>query len=111
MVQLRRRNGFERAGTLSVRELGLPVQRARELVSCAAWRRVAGEAIASRTSVRIRRGVLEIRVSDEHWAATLTDLIPRIAGRLAADYPDLGVRKFRLIRAGSPETAGAVPLD
>lgn len=93
----RRRRRFERAGRLVVDELGLPRKRARELALCTAWLDVAGEALARRaTPIAIRRGVLELAVADERWVDTLRQLIPRLAGRLAGRYPELGVRRFRV---------------
>lgn len=108
----RRVRGFERAGSLPPGQLGLPAGRARELVLQRAWRRVAGEAIARRAiALHIRRGVLEIAVADAHWAATLTELIPRLAGRLAASFPELGVRKFRLRREGDDRRPPATVIE
>jgi hypothetical protein len=102
----RRHRGFERAGRVPARELGLPRAQAAQLVLAAEWRRVAGAAIAQRASaIAIRRGVLEIELHDERWRETLTSLLPNLASRLATRCPDLGVRKF-LLRAGDsrPET-------
>jgi len=73
---------------------------------------VAGEAIARRAPARgIRRGVLEVEVPDERWASTLRDLIPRLAGRLSAAFPDLGVKKLRLLLPGvtGKPKASAIP--
>lgn len=112
MTTRRGQRGFRRAGELSADRLEMPVARARELRLATAWRKVAGEAIAHRAPVRgIRRGVLEIEVPDERWASTLRELIPRLAGRLAGGYPDLGVKKLRLRLAGEVETprARAIP--
>ena len=107
MVLSRRRRGFERAGRLPASQLGLPTRLAKELLLAAAWRHVAGETIARRATVRLSRGVLEIRVPDEHWATMISELIPRIAGRMAAAYPELGVRRFRMRREGDSTPARA----
>lgn len=81
--------------------MGLPAQRAKALLVSYAWLRVAGSALASKAPAgRLHRGTLEIEVADPRWAAALTRLLPRLAGRLAASFPDLGVRKFRLRVAG-----------
>jgi len=94
----RRDRGFERAGRLPADQLGVPRARGRELVLDRAWRQVAGEAVARRAVARrVVRGVLEVEVDDERWVETLGHLVPRLAGRLAARYPELRVRKFRLI--------------
>ena len=94
----RRDRGFERAGRLPADQLGLPRARGRELVLARAWRRVAGEVVARRAVARrVARGVLEVEVDDERWIETLGPLVPRLAGRLAAHYPDLRIRKFRLV--------------
>ena len=110
----RRRNGFERVGHTAAGELGLPRKRARELVLLAAWREVAGEALARRARPSaVTRGVLELAVEDERWIDTLRGLIPRLAGRLAARHPELGVRRFRVRRAGvgRAELTGDLVLD
>ncbi len=111
MAQGRRRRGFERVGRLPASQLGLPPRLARELLLAAAWLHVAGETIAGRAAVQVRRGVLEIRVQDERWAAMISELIPRIAGRMAAAYPQLGVRKFRMQRAGDGRPARATTIE
>ncbi len=112
MGQGRRRRGFEHVGRLSASQLGLPPRLARELLLATAWRRVAGETIARRAAaVRVRRGVLEIRVPDEHWATMISELIPRLAGRMAAAYPELGVRKFRMQREGSSTPTRATTIE
>jgi hypothetical protein len=94
----RRDRGFERVGGLPADQLGLPRARGRELVLDRAWRQVAGEAVARRAVARrVVRGVLEVEVDDERWIETLRPLVPRLAGRLAGQYPELRVHKFRLI--------------
>ena len=98
MAQGRRRRGFEHVGRFPASQLGLPPRLARELLLATAWRHVAGGTIARRVTVRVSRGVLEIRVPDEQWATMISELIPRIAGRMAAAYPQLGVRRFRVQR-------------
>lgn len=110
MAQGRRRRGFERVGCVPASQLGLPSRLAQELLLAAAWRHVAGETIARRTAARVSRGVLEIRVPDEHWATLISELIPRIAGRLAAAYPELQVRKFRMQREGNRTPARATTI-
>ncbi len=99
MPTRRRHRGFERAGHVPAGTLGLSLARSRELALAGAWVRVAGETLARHaTPLRVRGGVLEIRVEDERWLPPLRALIPRLAGRLAAEYPGFGVRKFRLRR-------------
>ena len=106
MYPKRRRKGFERAGSFRPDQLGLPARQARELLLALGWLRVAGEGIARHaTPIHVRRGVLEIVVRDSRWAETLRELLPGLTCRLAAAYPELGIRKFRLLEAES-EGAG-----
>lgn len=58
----------------------------------------------------MRRGVLELAFDDEHWTATVSELIPRLAGRLAAAHPELGVRRFRLLGPARDAGRMASPL-
>lgn len=107
----RNRRGFERAGALSLDRLGLPRARARELILAQAWDQVAGPALAARVrAARVQRGVLEIEVTSGRWSATLREWLPRLAGRLSRAFPELGVRKFRVLRAGSDELEPAQPV-
>ena len=102
---------FERAGRLPASQLGLPLRLAKDLLLDTAWRQVAGETIARRAAVRVRRGVLEIRATDPHWASMISELMPRIAGRLARAYPELGIRKVRVQHAGQTEPPRLVPIE
>jgi len=115
MRSRRNERGFRKAGDLRADRLEMPAARARELRLATAWQAVAGEAIARRAPARgIRRGVLEVEVPDERWASTLRELIPRLAGRLSGAYPDLGVKKLRLILpgvAGKPRAVAVSPVD
>jgi hypothetical protein len=98
----RRKRGFERAGHFSVEELGLSRKRTRALLLAVAWRRTVGEAVASRTEAKkVHRGVLEVEARDPRTAVTLRRSLPTLAGRLADRYPELGIRKCRLIEGGS----------
>lgn len=98
----RRSKGFERAGRLGLAQLSLDLPRARELVLSHAWREIAGGALSQRVqATKVQRGVLELEVSDSRWAETIAGLAPRLAGRLAARHPELGVRRFRLCRPGA----------
>jgi hypothetical protein len=107
----RRNLGFERAGRFPADQIGLARARGVELVLAAVWREVAGEAIARRTrTLRVRRGVLEVEVSDDRWLETLRPLIPRLAGRLASLRPELRVRRFRLRGQGRKAGEGASPI-
>jgi hypothetical protein len=98
MPIVRRRRGFERAGSCAPNKLGFSSARAREVKLALAWRRVAGGVLADRTpGLRVKRGVLEVEAPDRRWNETLIALLPRLAGKLAADHPELGVRKCRVI--------------
>ena len=100
----RRRRGFERAGSCAPEKLGFSSARAREVKLALAWRRVAGGVLADRTpGLRVKRGVLEVEAPDRRWNETLIALLPRLAGKLAADHPELGVRKCRVITYEAPE--------
>lgn len=103
MVVRRIRKGFKPLGQIRVRDLDVPARRAKELLLAHAWRRVAGEALFERLRARgVRRGVLEIEVGDPRWARGAGILLPKLAGRLATESPDLGVRKVRLRVSGEP---------
>jgi len=100
----RRSSGFEPAGRIGPDQLGLPKRRARELLLAVAWRRVAGERLAARAEPRrVYRGVLEVEALDADTAESLRMLLPELAGRIAAGFPALGVRKCRLIESGPDE--------
>lgn len=81
---------------MSASSLGLPSRRAKELRLVHAWGRAAGEPIVRRTEIRVRRGVLEIDVTDRTWSETLIELAPRLAARLAGQCPGLGLRRYRI---------------
>lgn len=103
-----KKSGFTELGVLRPDRLGLPKKLAREMSLQRAWAEVAGPAIARRaTPRRIRRGVLEIEVDDAGWAATLRELLPTLAGRLATRFPELGLRKCRLFVANQPDIGEA----
>jgi len=90
----RRGRGFERAGACGPGRLGL----AKELRVAAAWSSAAGAVIARRAeAVRLRAGVLEVEIADPAWGETLAALLPRLAARVAARDPDLGIARCRLI--------------
>ncbi len=92
-----------RLGELGPGSLELPERLERELLLHQAWMDVAGEALASWvTAVEVRRGILEVSAPDERWVEVLVEVLPRLVGRLAAWYPALGVRRFR-VRCGKVE--------
>jgi hypothetical protein len=112
-VRARRRSrGLERAGGLPAGELGLPLPAARELVLAHAWREIAGEAVARRVQpLRVQRGVLELAVADGAWERAIEELLPRLAGLLAARRPDLRLSRLRLHVPGAPaRTARIEPV-
>ena len=93
-----RRYGLERAGAFPEASLPFPARRRRELKLALAWRSVAGSAIAAQAPVRgIRAGTLIVETEEARWAETLRELLPRLGIRLARRYPELGVRRCRLI--------------
>ncbi|HKQ61785.1 MAG TPA: hypothetical protein VJS92_10860, partial [Candidatus Polarisedimenticolaceae bacterium] len=47
----------------------------------------------------------EIRAPDACWERALRGLLPRLAGRLAARAPELGVRRFKICAAGQTGVA------
>lgn len=97
MNRHRRASGFLALGSLHPRELGFPERRSKELRLAHAWRRVAGEPLASRArATRVVRGVLHIHVEDPRWAPVVRRVLPRLAGRLSGSFPELGVKKLRL---------------
>jgi predicted nucleic acid-binding Zn ribbon protein len=114
MAYRRRRSGLRQLSSMTAEQLGLPRRRARELDLQAAWSEAAGEAIAQRARpLRIARGVLELEVEDERWIGSLRELVPRLAGRLAARHPELGVRRLRLQCGGrrAEESFEVEPYD
>jgi len=97
MVRTRRSSGLRPLGSLSPDRLGLPGAKGRELALDHAWRSVAGLPIWRRTCrIALRRGVLDLTIDDKVWARTLNDLAPELVARLAADRPELGIRRFRV---------------
>lgn len=93
---------FERAGSADLREVGLPAREARRLRIEHAWARAAGEAVGRRARASdVKRGILEIDVDDRTWLVELRPLLPRVVARIAREFPELGVRKFRLRLEGS----------
>jgi hypothetical protein len=93
----RRKGRFLAAGELDPLQLGLPRARARELLLASAWRRTAGEALARHVGARKGRGdVLVLSVRDERWAAALGEILPSLAARLAARFPELGLARFKI---------------
>lgn len=112
MVASKRTRGFARLADVGPEELGLPAPHARRLRLAHAWAEVAGEPLASHVAaVSVRRGVLEVEAEDERWAEALADLLARLAGRLAALYPALGVRKLRIRHGQVRRPAVAVTAD
>ena len=110
----RRNRGFERCGALSVEALGLPRARARELLLAHAWQRAAGEPMAGRVQVTVRRGVLELEASDPAWHEAIERLLPELALAVVREAPSLGIRSYRLANlsgepAGKPVSLGALP--
>jgi hypothetical protein len=113
-MRIRRRSkGFEQAGTIRADQLGLPAKRARELLIARAWQRVAGDVMATSVPVAgVRRGVLEITAPDRRWADTVRPLMPRLAGRMAAELPELKIRACRLLEDGEGGApAGRIPIE
>ena len=97
MNGLRRSRGFEPLGSTGARALGLSAARANDLELQAAWRHVAGPAIARRASaVALRRGVLELSIAGPAWRRVLENLLPELGARFARHHPGLGVTRFRL---------------
>lgn len=108
----KRRQGFARLAEVGPDALGLSARRARELLLARAWIEVAGQPLASRVAaVSVRRGVLELAAEDQRWAEALADLLPRLAGRVAARHPELGVRKLRVRHGQAREPAVPVTPD
>ena len=100
MKGARRSRGFEPLGSIGAEALGLSRTRAKDLELQAAWRHVAGPAIARRASVvALRRGVLELAVAEPAWRRALLNLLPELGARFARHHPALGVTRFRLMDA------------
>lgn len=92
--------------------MGLPGTRAKELVLSRAWEEVAGPVLAAHArAVRVQRGVLEIEIADGRWSGPLIEMLPGLAARVSRVCPELGVRKFRLIRPDSNQREPAQPVE
>jgi len=97
MSVARRSRGFEPLGSTGARALGLSATRAKDLELQAAWRHVAGPAIARRAAVRaLRRGVLELSIAEPAWRRVIENLLPELGARFSRHHPALGVTRFRL---------------
>lgn len=84
-------------GATGVRALGLSATRAKDLELQAAWRQVAGPAMARRATVLgLRRGVLELSVAGPAWRRVLENMLPELGARFTRHHPALGVTRFRL---------------
>jgi predicted nucleic acid-binding Zn ribbon protein len=93
----RRLRGFEPLGSAGAGALGLAASRVKDLELRAAWRRVAGPAIARHATVTsLRRGVLELAVRDPGWRRALENLLPELGARFARHHASLGVTRFHL---------------
>ena len=106
MFPRKRKRDFAALGQLGWDRLGLPARRARELGLAVAWRDVAGEAIARRAvPLVIRRSVLDVRLADADpgWIDTLKEVLPELARRISAEFPELRVRGIRLLSASGEE--------
>jgi hypothetical protein len=68
----------------------------RRLAAEAAWREAAGPALAARSRVRLAApGVLEVRVPDEHWRATVAGLEASLLASLQQKVGGEGLRRLR----------------
>jgi len=95
---------------VDLRSAGLPAREARKLLVERAWSDAAGEGIARRArALDVKRGILEIEVTERAWARELAPLLPRIASRIARGFPELGVRKFRVRMGEEVLAAPAAP--
>jgi hypothetical protein len=104
MRSTRRSHGFEPLGASGAHGLGLSAARARSLELQAAWRHVAGAALAERAvALLVRRGVLELAVADPAWRRAVEHLLPELGARLAREHPDLGVTRFRFVDSARAE--------
>jgi hypothetical protein len=98
MIAGRSARGFIRAADMDIDRIGLSKVRTRALKLEIAWHRAAGKAVAGRARpLHVRRGVLHVRVDDPRWLEVLKNMIPSLAGRMAAACPELKIRKYRLV--------------
>jgi hypothetical protein len=96
------KKSFVSLGKFPAERLGLSPSRSDELRLLQAWSRAAGSRLAAKaTPLKVRRGVLELRMTanDDAWCHTLFDVIPGLAASIAAAHPALGVKAVRLLRA------------
>jgi len=109
--RFRRGRGFERVGKLPAHGLGLPVGRAKELRLAHAWRRIAGETMARHARARrVLRGILEVEVDERSWYDAVEPLLGSLARELAETCPELGIRRYRLLRADARSLPEPSPL-
>lgn len=106
MSSSRRRKGFERAGELRPAELGLKRPQSRRLQLALAWKEVAGAALSQGVHVELARGLLDVAVSTPEMLSMLEPVAAEIAGRIAGQFPTLGVKRFRVHLADSREPGG-----
>jgi hypothetical protein len=97
MTERPSRLGFVRLGEIPATDLDLPRSRALSLELLECWRRFAGDAVSRHTiGIAVRRGVLEVPVSEPSWARVLRTLLPGLARKVATELPVLGVHSWRL---------------
>lgn len=83
----------------------------RETFVFAAWKRIAGEALASRTvPLRLEEKRLFVAVSDSSWQKHLEDLSPQMVFRLNAAVGDRNVEFIEfVIDAATVEASKSTP--
>ncbi|MCP3982384.1 MAG: DUF721 domain-containing protein [bacterium] len=113
MKRRRKQNGFRQVGEVDPGRRDLPAARARELKLARSWARLAGDALARvARPLKAARGVLDVGLvgEDSSWDATVAELLPRLAGRVAHEHRELGIRKVRLRDADGNERLPPTPI-
>ena len=59
---------------------------------------------------RVLRGILEVEVEERAWHDAVEPLLGSLARQLANSCPELGIRRYRLIRTGARSLPEPCPL-
>ncbi len=106
-----RTGGFRRIDSTSLAEQAMPRATARRLRLAQAWREVAGAGLARRAeTLRVARGILDVRVTDERWRRALGQLLPALIARLGFAHPELRIRRYRICVAPEEPRGRSLPI-
>jgi hypothetical protein len=106
----RQRHGFQRAGQVTLADLGVSARRVKDLALARAWTEAAGPTLAAQASVEARRGTLEVAAVDGVWSRAFAPILGNLAAHVAAACPDLHLTRYRLTVQGVPGLASPEPI-